>query len=237
MPKSGLDARAVVDRLENVYGRPRFVRRFDPMEELVSCILSQHTADANSFPTFTRLREEYADWQSVVDAGPERLAATIRQAGLANQKAKSIIGALTQIKDAFGSYTLDPLSKSSMAEGREFLESLPGVGPKTAAIVLCFGFGLPAIPVDTHVHRVSSRLGLIPPKTDANKAHDVLLQVVPEELAFRFHVSLIQHGRLTCSAQRPACDRCVLCQECPSRATPDTMRRKKMAREKPEAPA
>lgn len=211
-----LDVSLVVSVLESEYGSPRFVRRFEPMEELVSCILSQHTADANSFPAFTRLRETFQDWQAVVDAGWERVAEVVRKAGLANQKAKSIVGALEAIHRSFGDYSLDQLGKMSMEEAKAKLIGLPGVGPKTAAIVLCFGFGMPAIPVDTHVHRVSLRLGLIPPNTSADKAHDLLLESVPSDLAFRFHVALIQHGRLTCRAPFPNCPACVLAQMCPS---------------------
>ncbi len=211
-----VDINDLILKLESIYGRPRFVQRFDPIEELISCILSQHTADANSFPTFTRLRETYPDWQGVVDSGSENLAGVIKKAGLANQKAKHIIGSLKKIKETFGDYSLDPIKDMPLEESSRFLQSLPGVGPKTAAIVQCFGFGLPAIPVDTHVHRVSRRLGLIGEKIDANNAHKVLSHLVPSELSFRFHVSLIQHGRLTCRAPKPLCQNCIVKAICPS---------------------
>ena len=204
----------LIDRLEEVYGKPRFISRFDPMEELVSCILSQHTADANSFPAFTNLRETFATWQDVVDAGPEAVAPVIRRAGLANQKAKSIVACLRAIHEQNGDYTLENLRDMPMREGRKWLESLPGVGPKTASIVLCFSFGMGAIPVDTHVYRVSWRIGLISPKIDEKKAHDALLELVPPELAFRFHVALIQHGRQTCKAPFPDCERCTIREHC-----------------------
>lgn len=205
----------VLDTLEERYGKSRFISRFDPMEELVSCILSQHTADANSFPTFTRLRETYAEWQEVVDAGPEVLAEVIRKAGLADQKAKSIIRSLTEIHDRTGGYSLDHLRGQPMHEAREWLESLPGVGPKTASIVLCFSFGMGAIPVDTHVFRVSKRLGLIPETSDEKKAHDLLLDIVAPEDAFRYHTALIQHGRHLCKARIPLCELCPLVGSCP----------------------
>lgn len=200
--------------LETLYGRPRFVPRFDPVEELVSCILSQHTADANSFPAFTRLRETYPDWQAVVDAGPEAVAEVVRQAGLANQKARSIVGALKAIRERVGSYSLDHLRDLPMEEARAWLMDLPGVGPKTASIVLCFSFGMGAIPVDTHVFRVGWRLGLYDRKIGEAKAHDALLRLVPPGLAFRFHTTLIQHGRHLCSAQKPTCDRCPVRDRC-----------------------
>ena len=205
----------VLDRLESRYGRPRFASRFDPMDELISCILSQHTADVNSFPAFDRLRATFPDWQCVVDAGPEKVAEVVRKAGLANQKSRSIINTLTEIKARNGAYTLDNLRAMPMLEARDWLTSLPGVGPKTASIVLCFAFGMSAIPVDTHIFRVSRRLRFVPEKADENKAHDILLGVVPEKDAFRYHMLLIQHGRQTCKAQRPLCGECDLLDLCP----------------------
>jgi endonuclease-3 len=201
-------------RLEAVYGRPRMISRFDPMEELVSCILSQHTTDANSFPAFTRLRETFANWQDVVDAGPERVADVVRKAGLANQKGKSIIACLKAIKERTGDYSLEILRGMPMPSAREWLMELPGVGPKTASIVLCFSFGMDAIPVDTHVYRVCWRLGIIPEGIGENKAHDALLSTVPEGLGFRFHTTLIQHGRMICRAPLPACEKCPVTDLC-----------------------
>ena len=207
--------RNVIERLEQVYGRPRMISRFDPMEELVSCILSQHTSDANSFPAFTRLRETFPDWQDVVDAGPEKLADVIRKAGLANQKSKSIIACLQQIKEMTGAYDLEHLRTMPTVQARDWLLELPGVGPKTASIVLCFAMGQEAIPVDTHVYRVSWRLGLIPEDIGENKAHDLLLEIVPPDFAFRYHTTLIQHGRITCRAPLPNCESCTVQDICP----------------------
>ncbi len=204
----------IVVKLEKVYGRPRLISRFDAMEELVSCILSQHTSDASSFPAFTLLRETFPRWQNVVDAGPERVASVIRNAGLANQKARNIIDCLVEIGRRNGGYTLEPLRAMPMLEARKWLMSLPGVGPKTASIVLCFSFGKPAIPVDTHVYRVSWRLGLIPETLGETRAHDQLLSLVPPDLAFRFHVALIQHGRKVCRAPQPGCGECVVKGQC-----------------------
>ena len=203
-----------LDRLEGRYGKPRFASRFDPVEELVCCILSQHTADVNSFPAFARLRAAYPDWQDVVDAGPERVADVVRKAGLANQKAKNIISALLEVKARNGAYTLDNLRTMPMLQAREWLMSLPGVGPKTASIVLCFSFGMGAIPVDTHIFRVSKRLGFIPESADEKRAHDILLSKVREEDAFRYHMLLIVHGRQTCKAQNPLCGECPVFELC-----------------------
>lgn len=209
-----LDVAKVLDRLEARYGKVAYERRLEPMDELVSCILSQHTTDATSFPAFFRLREKYPSWEQVVAAGPARVASVVKRAGLANQKARSIVSALKEIKARTGAYSIDHLADRPMGEAREWLESLPGVGPKTASIVLCFAFGMDAIPVDTHIYRVSHRLGFIEKRVDANKAHDVLLSVVPKRDAYRYHVLLIQHGRTVCKAQRPRCDECELKDVC-----------------------
>jgi|CXWL01.1.fsa_nt_gi endonuclease-3 len=186
------------------------------MEELVSCILSQHTSDINSFPAFTRLVEKYPDWDDLAATPVNEVAQVIQNAGLANQKAKGIKACLEEIKKKNGSYDLSFLRSLPMPEARKWLESLPWVGPKTASIVLAFSFGMPAIPVDTHIFRVSKRLGLLTEAATEAKAHDELLIVVPEKCAFRFHCLLIEHGRKTCRARSPQCEMCVLKNDCPS---------------------
>ncbi|MBV6490686.1 MAG: endonuclease III [Fimbriimonadaceae bacterium] len=206
--------RDLVARLESDYGARLARPIYDPVSELVSCILTQHTADANAFPAFDRMRARFPTWPEVVAADPEELRDTIRAAGLANQKARSIQGALREIAVRNGDYTLENLRGMPMLEARKWLTSLPGVGPKTASIVLCFALGMPAIPVDTHIFRVSWRLGLIEKSLGEAKAHDALLDLVPPDLAFRFHVALIQHGRTVCKAPRPVCDRCQLTDLC-----------------------
>ena len=205
-----LEVARVLDRLEGRYGKVSYERRLEPMDELVSCILSQHTTDATSFPAFFRLKEKYPSWQDVVGAGPARVASVVKKAGLANQKSRAIVSALKEIKSRKGRYSIDHLADMPMVEAREWLESLPGVGPKTASIVLCFAFGMDAIPVDTHIYRVSHRLGFIDEGVGADKAHDVLLSVVPKRHAYRYHVLLIQHGRTVCKAQHPRCFECEL---------------------------
>ncbi len=205
-----------LDQLESVYGPTRFRSRFDPMEELISCILSQHTSDINSFPAFSRLREQFPDWDELAKAPLAQISKVIQNAGLANQKAKGIKACLIEIKNRIGSYDLSFLRALQMREARIWLESLPWVGPKTASIVLAFSFGMPAIPVDTHIFRVSKRLGLLDQGTNEGKSHDALLKLVPEDCAFRFHCLLIEHGRKTCRARSPFCSACVLNQDCPS---------------------
>ncbi len=190
------------------------IARFDPMEELVSCIMSQHTSDTNSFPTFTRLREAFPDWAVMAEAGAERVADVIRNAGLANQKAKSIVNSLIEIHRRTGEYSLEALRLMPYEDAYPWLLSLPGVGPKTASLVLCFSFGMDAIPVDTHVYRVSWRIGLIPEGIGEGKAHDLLRAAVPKGMGFRFHVALIQHGRTICKAPAPNCSACNLTDVC-----------------------
>lgn len=204
----------ILDRLETIYGKPRFISRFDPIEELVSCILSQHTTDATSFPAFARLREAYPDWRDIVEAGEAAITPLIRAAGLPNQKARSILGCLREIRARNGEYCLENLRSMDLHDARTWLMSLPGVGPKTASIVLCFSFGMDVIPVDTHVYRVSWRIGLIDEKIGERKAHDALLDLVPSQLAFRFHVAFIQHGRQLCRAPNPRCESCPITDLC-----------------------
>lgn len=206
--------RNAVELLEGEYGEPRFISRFDPMEELVSCILSQHTTDATSFPTFASLRAAVPSWEQLASMSPEEVVPLIRKAGLPNQKARSILGCLREIHRRTGEYSLEVLRQMPTEEARAWLASLQGVGPKTAAIVLCFSFGRATIPVDTHVFRVSWRLGLIDPSIGEAKAHSAIEQKVPSDLAFRFHTALIQHGRHTCRARNPLCDACVLRRKC-----------------------
>ncbi|MDW8107339.1 MAG: endonuclease III [Armatimonadota bacterium] len=204
----------IVSRLEALYGVPEWKPRQNPLEELIHCILSQHTSDKNSFRAYRLLRQRYRSWQAVAEAPTEELAETIRPGGLANQKAPRIQAALHAIYQARGEYSLDWLRDLPTPEARKFLLSLPGIGPKCAAIVLCFALGRPVMPVDTHVFRVSWRLGLIPKSIGEAKAHDALEAIVPEPLVYRFHVALIRHGRAICKAQRPRCTECPLREFC-----------------------
>lgn len=210
------DLTTCLDALEILYGRTRFIPRFDPMEELVSCILSQSSSDTSSFPAFTRLRAAYPDWGALASAPPDQIAPLIMSAGLVNQKTKAIQGCLKEIEARTGGYDLECLGQMNDEEAMKWLTSLPGVGHKTASIVLCFAFGRPAIPVDTHVHRVSRRLGWTGEKSSDSKAHKELMAFVPPADAWRFHILLIQHGRTLCKAPNPLCEDCPLTQ-CPSR--------------------
>lgn len=201
-------------RLEEVYGIPNQHSRFDPLEELVACILSQHTSDVNSYRAFLSLQQRYQNWQEVIDAPTNELADTIRSGGLANSKAPRIQNVLRIVQQDRGELSLEFLKELSNAEGRAYLMNLPGVGPKTAAIVLCFALGRPVLPVDTHIFRVAWRLGLIEKRIGEAKAHDALQAQVEPEITFRFHVALITHGRKVCKAPTPKCPECTLTDLC-----------------------
>lgn len=185
------------------------------MDELVSCILSQHAADVVTFATFHAFKTRYPEWDLVARLTVEELTAEIRAVGLAKQKATAILSALKAVNQKFGGYTVDSLRSWPVEESLAFLQSLPGIGPKTASIVLCFSFGLHAIPVDTHVQRVGTRLGILPETISPDRAHRWLRECVPNGLAYRFHIALIEHGRAVCSARSPRCGECVLKTVCP----------------------
>ena len=186
----------------------------DPLSTLVSTILSQNTNDLNRDRAFKQMRERFPTWEEVRDADPAELVEAIRPAGLANQKGPRIQNALRMITEQQGELSLDFLADMETQEARKWLTSIKGVGPKTAAIVLCFALGKPAFPVDTHVHRVTKRLGLIGPKTTREQAHTVLEGLLPVKIYYPFHINLIAHGRQVCKSQQPRCEVCVLQEHC-----------------------
>jgi endonuclease III len=208
--------RVIERRLMKRYGPLEPPRRTDPLDELILTVQSQHTSDLNAERAFAALRGAFPTWDDVVSAKPEHVADVIRSGGLANTKAVRIQQILREIHEREGRYDLSFLTRRSDDEIREYLMSLPGVGPKTAAVVMSFSLGRATIAVDTHVHRVSGRLGLIPPKTSADKAHRLLEDLVPPELRTSLHVGLISLGREICKAGRPRCEECPLVDLCPT---------------------
>jgi endonuclease-3 len=214
-------ALAIHQLLIEEYGQREWYPR-EPLSVLISAILSQNTSDVNRDHAWGRLKERFPTWESVLTADPAELAEAIRPGGLANVKAPRIQEALRAIKleqrpelaEGRGELTLDFLDEMELDEARRWLTSLNGVGPKTAAIVLLFSLGKPAFPVDTHVHRVSRRLGLIGPKTSRERAHEVLEELLPPKIYYTFHLNLIAHGREVCQARRPRCETCVLQEHC-----------------------
>lgn len=188
----------------------------DPVSELVGTILSQHTSDVNTARSYASLRTSFPTWEALELAGVEHVAAAIASGGLANIKAPRIQAVLTSIRRQHGSIALDHLATSSVADARRELEALPGVGPKTASCVLLFSLGKPAMPVDTHVHRVARRTGLVPDRASAEATQFALEAMLPasRDDLYDFHVHAIRLGRRVCTARQPFCNRCPLAERC-----------------------
>ena len=215
--KASFTADQVLDLLWHEYAPFPWEPRYDPITEVVFTILSQHTSDRNSERAFKSLMNTFGSLEEVARGDTELITQAINIGGLAKIKAPRIKEVLNQIRDIRGSLDLYFLKEMPLPEAKAWLRQLPGIGPKSAAVILCFSLGMPAIAVDTHVHRVSKRLGLIGPKTTAEQAHDILEEMVATERRYPFHVALINHGRRVCKAPRPLCPQCVLAEGCPSR--------------------
>jgi endonuclease-3 len=208
--------RAILRRLERRFGPLTPPRAADPLDELILTVLSQHTSDVNADRAFTSLRNEFPTWGQVVATPEAALADAIRSGGLANTKAPRIQAILREVHQREGAYDLSRLRGMTDAEARGYLTSLPGIGPKTAAVVLSFALGRDAIPVDTHVHRVARRLGLVPATASAERADRLLHDLVPDGLRTSLHVGLIRLGREICKAPTPRCALCPLKDVCPT---------------------
>jgi endonuclease III len=202
--------RTVQQRLRAEQGRfiPKPV--LPVIDEIVATVLSQHTSDINSERAFAQLKDVFSSWEQVAAAPVGQVADAIRCGGIAGQKARRIQQILAAIEEREGRINLDRLDDVDDAAVAAYLESLPGVGPKTAACVLTFALGRAAFPVDTHVHRVAIRLGWIPARATADQAHRILGPRVPPDIRYDLHLALITHGRQVCRAQRPRCGDCVL---------------------------
>jgi len=205
----------ILESLERAYGVPVPHPTHEPLGELIATILSQNTSDVNSDRAYAALRRKYPSWEDVLEADPRELAESIRSGGLANLKTQRIQSILQTIQARYGSLTLDFLQTLPMPAARASLAEFAGVGPKTIACVLLFACGQPALPVDTHIFRVTTRLGLLPSKCSAEKAHAVLEPQIPPPKVYSAHVNLIRHGRQVCKAQRPNCQHCCLRTLCP----------------------
>jgi endonuclease III len=225
-----------------MYGQPVWQRVLDPTSELVLTILSQNSADINAERAFDALRARWPsrrsgtsagdrlnrpgwggagvdnaappDWAAIEAAPIEELVDVIRPGGLAPQKAPRIQASLARIRVERGDYSLEFLGDMQPLDALAWLMGIPGIGRKTASVVLLFSFGMPLMPVDRHVERVAKRVGLIPPKATALQAHDLFLALLAPEQVHEAHVNLITHGRRTCHALRPACGRCALADRC-----------------------
>ncbi len=206
-------ARAVHRKLLKAYGEPTWTR-LDGVSELVATILSQNTNDGNRDLAYARLRARFPSWEAVRDAPAEAVIEAIRPAGLANQKGPRIQHALKRITEERGQLNIDFLADLPLEEARQWLLGINGIGPKTAAIVLLFCYDKPAFPVDTHVHRVTGRLGLRDQKMNADQTHDLMEAICPPGAHFALHLNLIRLGREVCGARNPDCSNCPLQQEC-----------------------
>lgn len=204
------------------YGYPEWRDPLPPVDELVSTILSQNTNDQNRDRAFAALRRRFSTWEEVRDAESGEVIEAIRPAGLANQKGPRIQEVLRQITELRGSLNLDFLSEIPLEEAKAWLMQFKGVGPKTAAIVLQFSLSRPAFPVDTHIFRVSGRLGLRPERMTADQAHEHLSRLLPPESYYAAHLNLIRLGREICQARQPKCPQCPLQELCSYYAAKDT---------------
>ena len=191
-------------------------RRLDPADEMVFTILSQHTSDTNSSRAYQRLMERFGALDAVATSDVASIEEAIAPGGLAKIKAPRIKNVLAKVLELNGSLDLSFLREMPLEDAKAWLRQLPGIGPKSAGIVLNFSLGMPAMAIDTHIYRVCQRLGIIGPKVSADKAHDILEGKVEPEEVFNFHVSFVTHGRRVCKAQRPNCPDCVVSDVCPS---------------------
>lgn len=206
----------VMELLRKEYGNITWRSRTDPLSELIMTILSQNTSDHNSRRAFDSLLTRFGSWEAVAEGSTDDIAEAIKLGGLAQVKAPRIKKILQQIQAQRGLLDLKFLMKMPVSEAKAWLGGLPGVGPKTAACVLLFSLGKPVLPVDTHIHRVAKRLGLIDSRVSAEKSHEILGEMVPAKDVYQFHIHMIEHGRRVCKAQRPRCHECVLLRVCPT---------------------
>jgi len=211
----GLAVSEILNLLQDEYGpSPWQPPPRDPISSLIAGILSQNTSDKNSRPAFEKLKTHFRDWDELAQAEVQDIASVIRCSGMAKQKAQRLKCLLQEIKRQRGSLDLAFLSALPLEEAKAWLKKLPGVGPKTAAVVLLFSLGRPALPVDTHVYRVAHRLGLIDSKVSPEETHHLLEGKLSPKEVCPFHILLLEHGRRVCQARKPLCLRCPLSQDC-----------------------
>src|SRR5215813_763952 len=206
--------RHITQNLEATYGIPINDSPYDPLSELVLTILSQATTDINSQRAFESLRRRFPDWESARRARPSSIAAAIKSGGLANAKSVAINKALNEIKTRRGELDLSFLQTAPIEDGRVFLTSLAGIGPKTAACVLLFACNREVFPMDTHILRITKRVGLVPQKFNDEQSHGLMEKLVPPNKHYSLHVNLIKHCRRICRPQNPKCFICSSTTNC-----------------------
>ena len=201
-------------KLIEAFGEPTWRNPLPPVDEVVSTILSQNTNDVNRDRAFDSLRAKFPTWEQVRDADTDEVIEAVRVAGVANQKGPRLQQVLRDITEERGSLDLSFLKEIPLEEARNWLTKFKGVGPKTAAIVLCFSLNRPAFPVDTHVYRVTGRIGLRPEKLTVEQAHPFLESVFPPETYYAAHLNIIRLGREVCAARKPNCPVCPVRELC-----------------------
>jgi len=217
IPTPSIDVAEAIRVMSEQYGPFPQEPRLDPSHELVFTVLSQHTSDTNSERAFQGLMKRFGSLEDVAAGEVSDIEEAITHGGLAKIKAPRIKMVLTRILELNGSLDLSFLSEMPLDEAKAWLRQLPGIGPKSAGIILSFFLGMPAMAIDTHIYRVSKRLGIIGPKVNTEKAHDMLEAAVEPDQVYPFHIAFITHGRQVCKAQRPLCKECIVAGNCPSR--------------------
>jgi endonuclease III len=185
------------------------------LDGLIHTVLSQNTSDVNSHRAFENLKLKFPDWEEAAGASVEEIEEAIRSGGISRVKAERIKVLLETLNSEFGAYSLEDLREMEPEKALDYLLGLPGVGRKTAAVLLLFQLGYPYFPVDTHIFRVGKRLGILPVRINPEGAHDLMDALVPDDIKYRLHVNLIEHGRLVCKARKPNCAGCCLNRICP----------------------
>lgn len=205
----------IAAKLKSTYGEQRPKWPEDPLDVLVLTVLSQATSDANRDRAFQSFKRAFPTYDRVMAASDEEVARSIASGGLAPQKAPRIRAIVARLEEERGDHSLGFLASMDDEAAMNYLQSLPGIGPKSAACIMLFAFGRPIFPVDTHIHRVVSRLKLVTDNSTPEKTQAKLQPLVLPELVYDFHLNLIEHGRQICRAQRPRCGDCCLMGDCP----------------------
>lgn len=204
----------IVFLLEKNMGVPHRAKPADPLDTLILTILSQNTNDKNRDQAYLRLRERFATWEQVMQADVEEIKNAIRPAGLSNQKSQRIKDILIWIKNSFGKLNIDFLCQMEPLQAIDLFCTQKGIGIKTITVVLLFACGIDVFPVDTHVHRICRRLGLVPENSSAEKTYWLMQKQVPPQTSYSLHVNLLRLGRTICLARKPLCEICPLTEYC-----------------------